>query len=266
MDITLRVPIAQYAYAEVKGTPEELPEMEKFYNRMAEKPVTFRGAGEFSSEDPGQVITTFTGEQVRYWPKEHKYRTMENKKLLSGSHYAEQFAEPFDRDRLLAMTAKKQGCTVEHIAAAWDKRGEMARHFGTALHVAMESWFRFGKDTTYGIPKIQFLADAVESFPLKGEDVKPEIMVSDIARRLVGQIDGLLITGDMEGVILDYKTDSKPEKNLKKHAAQLGLYQAILEAHGWTITGRQIWSFTGAWKKFDLPEHKVTEETLRSCR
>lgn len=260
MKITARCPIQQYGYMEFEGTQADLTTIERYYNMYAEKPLTFRGAPEIASSDTHQwkVIETFTGEKLRYDSEKHHYETLDGKRLLSGSKYAEQFATPFDRDLILGRTAKKLGSTVEHIGKLWDKRGEMARHFGTALHVAMETWF-LGRGTGYEIPKIQFLADAVDSFPLKNEKVLPEIMVSDVKRLLVGQIDGLLVTGEKQGVILDYKTDQSIKKNLPKHEAQMSLYASILKAFGWSISHAELWSYTSKWEKFhvDLKEVKI---------
>jgi hypothetical protein len=178
--------------------------------------------------------------------------------IYSAGRCVPRRAEEGNGRLILGRTAKKLGSTVEHIGKLWDKRGEMARHFGTALHVAMETWF-LGRGTGYEIPKIQFLADAVDSFPLKNEKVLPEIMVSDVKRLLVGQIDGLLVTGEKQGVILDYKTDQSIKKNLPKHEAQMSLYASILKAFGWSISHAELWSYTSKWEKFhvDLKEVKI---------
>jgi hypothetical protein len=257
MRVMAHIPCQQYGFIEIEGTDADLPAIEKAYNNYSEKPLAFRGAPELvSSEDPGQVITTFTGEQVRYWPKEHKYRTMENKKMLSGSKFAEQFEEPFDRDRILGFTAKKRGSTVEKIGAAWDMRGLVSRNFGTAIHQAMELWFKH-RDVEYGVMKHPFLKSMVETFPLKDEDIKSEVMVSDVKRLLVGQIDGLQVTGEMRGRVLDFKSDAEVSKNLERHSFQLSFYASILEAFGWTIEGLDIWNYTVGWKRYELERKEV---------
>lgn len=257
MKITAHVPCQQYGFMEFEGTDADLPAIEKYYNQYSEKPLAFRGVPEIvSSEDPGQVITTFTGEQVRYWPAQHKYRTLEKQKLLSGSHYAEQFAEPFDRDRLLGLTAKKRNSTVEHVGAAWEHRGLISRTFGTAIHAAMEGWFKY-KDVDYGVPKHPFLKGIVESFPLAEADIRPEIMVSDTKRLMVGQIDGLLVTGDHTGIVLDFKSDADVKKNLGKHWHQLSFYSSILQAFDWDISGLQVWNYTTKWEVYESPVLEV---------
>ena len=254
MKITAHVPVQQYGYMEIEGTDRDLPEIKRIYNTLAEKPISFHGEPEVASSGAHQwkVIETFTGEKLHYDSEKHRYETLDGKRLMSGSKYAEQFAPEFDRERILAATAKKLKSTTEHVGAAWDKRGEMARHFGTALHVAMESWFRFA-DIGYGVPKHPFLKDVVESFPGKDSDIKPEIMVSDVKRLMVGQIDGLLVERPYRGIILDYKSDADVKKNLEKHWNQLSFYASILKAFDWDVPKLQIWNYTTKWEVYESP-------------
>ncbi len=214
-----------------------------------------------------RVITTFTNDQLLYDPETHHYSTTDGEPLLSGSKYAEEFAKPFDRERLLALTAKKLKTTEEFVGAAWNLRGELARNFGTGLHQAMELWFRY-REISYGVPKHPFLKKMVESFPLRDKDVRPELMVSDLARGLVGQIDGLWIPDPAvkEGIILDYKSDAEVGKNLQKHHRQLGFYADILIAAGWSIPRVEVWNFTDAWAKYDSPVLLVDMERAMNCR
>lgn len=199
-------------------------------------------------------VVTFTGDTLLYNPETHHYTTLDFEPLLSGSRYAEEFAKPFDRERLLALTAKKLKTTEEFVGKAWDLRGELARNFGTAIHQSMELYFKY-KDIGYGVPKNPYLKKMVESFPLLDKDIRPEIMVSDLTRGLVGQIDGLLIPDPVvkEGVILDYKSDAEVEKNLQKHFNQLSFYAHILRAHGWIVEKVQVWNYVGAWAPYDSP-------------
>lgn len=193
-----------------------------------------------------QSIVTFTGDTLLYDPVTHHYTTVEGEPLLSGSKYAEEFGIHFDRERWLRLTAKKLDTTEEFVAAAWDLRGQFARNFGTAIHQTMECYFKYNA-IGYGVPKHPFLKEMVESFPLLGKDIRPEIMVSDLARGLVGQIDALLVTGEMSGTVLDYKSDAAVEKNLFRHFNQLSFYAHILRAAGWTIDKVVVWNYVGYW-------------------
>lgn len=202
--------------------------------------------------EDGEVVTTFTGEKLCYNPQTHKYTTLEGEKLLSGSTYADWFAEPFDRDKWLKRTAKKLKVTTEQVAAAWDLRGDMSRTFGTSLHKAMECWFKY-RDLGYGIPKHPFLKEVVNSFPLKSEKILSELMVSDLKRGLVGQIDGLNLTNPKVARIIDYKSDASVGSSLFKHFNQLSFYAHILMAHGWVIDELQVWNYTDKWTEYKSP-------------
>lgn len=219
------------------------------------------------TEAVSEVVTTFTGDRLLYNPVTHKYRTLDGKKLLSGSAYAEHFAEPFDRPKWLKKTAKKlkaagyAGATEEFVGAAWDLRGDLSRTFGTSLHKAMECWFKFNT-IGYGVPKHPFLKEMVESFPLRGSAVHPEIMVSDLKRGMVGQIDGLEERAAKTGAILDYKSDAEVGKNLVKHYNQLSFYAHILMAHGWDIEEVQVWNHCNGWEMYSSPVLPLKEEFL----
>src|SRR5262245_63367823 len=128
----------------------------------------------------------------------------------------------------------------------------MSAHLGTAFHEAMEAWYKF-KDIGYGVSKNPFLAHPVNSFPRRDDHVLPELMVSDLTRGLVGQIDGLLMEAPKTGFPLDYKSDADVKKHLVRHFNQLSFYSHILIAHGWTISHVEVWNYTGEWTKYDSP-------------
>lgn len=247
-EITARfhIPTQTYGYLELEGRVEDLPKLEELYNRYAEKPLDFREPVAPTANGE-KVVTTFTGEQLKYNAVTHRYVTMDGKPLLSGSHYAERFGEPFDRERILAATANKLGRAASFVGEAWDARGELSRTFGTALHKAMECYFKYNV-IGYGIPKHPLLKQAVESFPYLNRNVNSEIMVSDVKAGLVGQIDALEVVEPKVGVIWDFKSDAEVKKNLTKHFNQMSFYAHILQAHGWKILGVQVWNYTTAWE------------------
>jgi hypothetical protein len=84
----------------------------------------------------------------------------------------------------------------------------------------------------YKEPKHPFLNKVLEDFPLKKEKVLPELLVSDIKNKRVGQIDGLVVIGEKKGKLIDYKSDAEIKKNLPKHFAQLSFYAEILQSFG----------------------------------
>lgn len=247
----LRVPTKeQYAYieSEFEGTPEEAVAE---YRRLTDL---------VQGKDDGFVkVETFTGETILWNAELHEYRSLDGRKLLSGSAYKKSLEKPFDLDRLAPLTAAKHGISEDTIRDMWKRNSEISSGLGTALHAAMEQWFRHrgnGTEKNYHLPKHPFLRQAVESFPLK-DTLKaiPEIMVSDVATGRVGQIDLLVESGTREkmGFIVDYKTDAEIAKNVQGHFHQLSFYAHILMAKGWEIEGLEVWNYTDTWTKYESP-------------
>lgn len=250
MKVELRVPIAPYAYINLTGEKEELEEMTRMYNKYSETPVDF-------NKEVGVWVEyeTFTGEKVLYNDEQHKYTDLDGNVLLSGSAYSRKHQKPFDTNLMTMVVGKKYGVDKEIIGEMWSANSKISSSFGTVIHYAMEQWFKHkenGTDKNYHLPKHPFLKTMVESFPLKDEVIKPEIMISDVKNGLVGQCDGFLITGEKQGVIIDYKSDNDISKNLKHHALQLNFYRTILVNHGWDIVGLEIWNYTTEWSKYEL--------------
>lgn len=211
------------------------------------------------------VVTTFTGDQILYSPETHEYRTLDGRRMLSGSVYAEWFADPFDREKLLRRTAKKLGLSEEFLGRAWDLRGDLSRTFGTSLHKAMECWFRFS-EIGYGLPKHPLLRRMVETFPLRESAIFPEIIVSDLGRGLCGQVDGLVLLGRQTGVVIDYKSDAEIGKNLTKHYNQLSFYSHVLMAAGWTIEEVRVWNYTSEWECYSSAVLPLNEKAIEEAR
>ena len=206
-------------------------------------------------------VVTFTGEKLLYDDEAHRYTTLDGLPLLGGSTYAEHFGEPFDRDLWLGRTAKKLKVPVDQVAAAWDLRGDVSRTFGTALHKAMECYFKH-KDIGYGLQKHPFLKNAVWTYPDRDVPTHSEVMVSDLSRRMVGQIDGLQVVGTRQGVLIDFKSDASVEKNLTRHSHQLSFYADILEHHGWEVPKLIIWNYTDRWEQYALERMPIVEKYL----
>jgi len=72
-----------------------------------------------------------------------------------------------------------------------------------------------------------------------------------VKRKMTGRIDGLVVVGNKEGYIIDYKTDANISKNLNKHFNQLSFYANILQHFGWNITKVEIWNYTDKWASYE---------------
>jgi len=56
MKTKFHIPTQQFGFLEIIGTEEDLPEMEKLYNKYAESPIAF--------DEGFKQLKTFTGEEV----------------------------------------------------------------------------------------------------------------------------------------------------------------------------------------------------------
>ena len=251
MKVVFHSPTQAFGYVEVEGTVEDIPEMERIYNKYAENKLDFKG--NFTK------FHTFTGEDILYDDSIHLYTDLDGNKLISGSAYAKEIIGEFNTDLLSGKVAKKYSVPQDKVKDMWSMSGEISSTFGTALHLAMEQWFlhrHFGTEKEYHLPKPEYLRSAVLSFPLKDESIIPEAMISDVKRRRCGQVDGLQEIGKNKYKILDYKSDSDIKKNIKKHTIQLNFYRDILEQKGFEIGGMSLWNYTGKWDEVVIP---VTE-------
>lgn len=251
MKLTFHVPTQQYGFLEIEGTEEDRKEMEVLYNTYAETKLPFK-TGTFIE------IETFTGEKIRYNEENHVYEDMEGNRLVGGSTYAESKVKPFDKEMILPKVAKKLGVEAGTIDAMWSGNGNISRTFGTAVHAVMEQWFRYKEQgTEYHLPKHPFLKNLIETYPRKDSTILPEVFVSSVKNRMVGQIDGIEITREKTCNLIDFKSDADVKKNLEKHSYQLSFYAYILEKHGWTVEHLYIDNYTTGWTTTEVERKEI---------
>ncbi len=253
MKTRIHIAVGPFSFVEIDGTENDLQKMKMLYNELAEVPKKW-------SQGVFEEIETFTGEKVLYNAEKHEYKDLDGNVLLSGSQYAKSKIKKFDKNMMSFVVGKKYGVDKDIISDMWDANGNVSATLGTSLHLAMENWFKNkgnGTEKNYNIPKHPFLKKAVESFPLKDAVIWPELMISDVSRWMVGQVDAIYVTGDKEATIVDYKTDVEVSKNLEKHSHQLSFYKSILEAKGWKINKLEIWNYVDEWKCFELPVSEI---------
>lgn len=250
MKIKAHIPTEQFGFIELEGEESELEKILNLYNRYSSVALKEKSSSNHIS------IETFTGEVVWYDDLIHEYLDSQMAPMLSGSKYAKNFEKPFASDIMSRQVGKKYGVEPAIIKDMWSSSGTLSATFGTALHLAMEHWFKFrefGTEKGYHVSKNPFLKKAVESFPLKEADIIPEVMVSCNRYGIVGQIDGLVILGDKRCGIIDYKTDTDVKKNVAKHSHQLSFYAFILEQFGWIVEFIDIYNYVNEeWTKWPL--------------
>lgn len=257
--LTATIPVIQYGNIqpsiELQGEEYDRLEQEamgyvkKLWDKYGEKP--------FPTQERGEWVRyiSFTGEEIYYNDEIHRYKDARGNFLVSGSEYARKHQKEFNKEIISKQCEKKYQIPADTIVDMWEKNSKISTTFGSAIHYVMEQWFTHrsnGTEKEWHLPKHPFLKKAIELFPLKDEQVNPEVLISDVENGMVGRIDGLVIHGDKEGVIIDYKTDAKVEDNLEHHALQLNFYRKILENKGWKITGLEIWNYLEDWKSYQI--------------
>lgn len=225
------------------------------WNKYSKSPFPNNVVGDFKEFD------TFTGEKILYDERQHLYTDLSGNKLISGSEYAKSKIKPFDLELLSGKVSMKYEVSKDIVKKMWSMSGDISATWGTALHMAMEQWFlhkNYGTEKEYHLPKPEYLKKAVLSFPLKDAKIFPEVMVSDVANKMCGQIDALEQVEDGSFVIHDYKSDAEVSKNMKKHQAQLSYYAQALINKGFLVSGISIWNYIDEkWTEYKLEKIEI---------
>lgn len=211
-----------------------------------------------------------SGTVVKFDPVQHVYSPG---KWLSGSAFASQFTPDFPAALIAGKMAAKYGVSAEQILSMWALNAEASSTFGTSVHAALQLHGEYlalsqavkGSNES-ALTKNPVLRPIVESFFVgrEHEQAVYEAFVADPVLRHCGQIDRLLITGDRRVRVQDFKSNtdltkaeaiSKPFKGvvestkLGAYWLQLSLYSHVLESHGYTVEGLDIfhWDGSGQW-------------------
>lgn len=230
-------------------------------------------------EDGYVEVKTFTGDTIYYNDDLHIYKDANGERLIGASTYKKRFEKPFLVDMYAEKVANSNGIEKEKVREMWSRNSKISTSFGDAVHLAMEQYWRNREygcgEKEYHLPKHPILRNIVETFPQKYETgVKPEVFVSSLETRLVGQIDAINIIDEKEKRcdLWDYKTDADiNSKKLRMHFIQLSVYADILRRAGWTVETLTVWNYMGdpnpskAWlpyheNPFDL--EKLEKETI----
>lgn len=245
MKILAHIPTQSYGFIQVEGNEDQLDEIEALYNRYAESKLNF-SKGKFIEFD------TFTGERIRYNDTTHEYTDLQGNVLISGSQYKKKFEKPFDKQTILPKMVEKYGVPADVIDRMWTANSKISTTFGNAIHYAMEQWFAHnghGTEKEWHLPKHPFLLNVVNSFPDKDTNVIPEAIISCVALKMCGRVDGIQVVDADKKIakVLDYKSDADVKKNLPIHFRQLSFYAHILTQFGWSIPEVVVWNFTTEW-------------------
>ena len=249
MKYTIESTIPTVQYGNIRQSLEvESPEQEseaidtikRLWSRFGEQPLRDKSGG-------GEELTSFTGEKVLFNEEEHAYFDTNGNRLISASQYANQFAKPFDKDKIIGPFAEKNGWSVDKVDDMWRLGNTISTSYGSALHECVEMMVKHA-DTDYVdkyVPVI--LQPAVNSILEHMPDgVMSEVLVSDVKNGRAGRIDFLHIDGNSFS-ILDLKTnrEMKPDK-LKVYAKQLSFYADVLIMHGYDLNSLDLLYFNGS--------------------
>lgn len=214
-----------------------------------------------------EYIDTFTGETIIYNDHHHTYTTTDGKVLLGASSYAKRFGKSFPKDDIINKLAPKWQMSARDIAHLWQVNADISNAYGTAIHAAMELWFRYGEkgkeiqklqktEYNYVLPKNRYIRDIVIDFISTFGELNgiPEATLSAVEKGMAGRTDLIIITGERSCRIGDYKTNNEmTEDKLLKYQHQLSFYADILAYHGWTVDCLDIFHHDGSrWERIEL--------------
>lgn len=202
-----------------------------------------------------EKITSFTNEELWYSDILHKYYSTYGELMRGGSTFAQQFAKPFPTHIADSM-ASKLGTDEKTIKAMWSSNAKISTTHGSALHYAMEHYFLYkdfkdakknsGQFYDYHLPNPPELRKAVLSFPDLSLNIIPEAFVSNIERKMVGQIDALIKNKDGSYTVGDYKTAKESTLNDEKlniYFMQLRYYGTALALAGFKVKDLKLYLY-----------------------
>jgi hypothetical protein len=186
----------------------------------------------------------------------HKYTCAGEANYTSVTTWNHSHFKPFDADAIITKMMKNErtwptspyhGKTREEIKAGWDKNRDEAAQLGTAMHYAIECYYKGDANVNASLSPyfLAFIADHPHLKPYR-----TEWMIFDEDVRLAGSVDMVYADeGENEIMIYDWKRckDIKktngfgefaltecivhlPDTNFWHYALQLNTYKAILEA------------------------------------
>lgn len=214
-----------------------------------------------------EYINTFTGETIIYNEQYHTYTTVDGKRLLGASSYAKQFGDEFPKEAIIYKLSKTWDMPIGDIDHMWRINSNISNCYGSAVHHAMEMWFRFNQkgvyiqglrrmEHNYALPKNVHIRNIVLDFVSTFGTLNgiPEATLSAIEKGMAGRTDLIVITGEKSCRIADYKTNNELDDNkLLKYQHQLSFYADILTHHGWTVEGLDIYHHDGnGWKHIEM--------------
>jgi ATP-dependent exoDNAse (exonuclease V) beta subunit len=247
-----QVPTAQYAYIQIQS--DNLDEVVDFHNKLSPSKIT-------TGDEDYVEMETWNGKKLLYNDETHMYKTIDGKKMLSGSAYGKKFEKDFPRDQIAGASSKKHDVAVEDVLGQWDMSGQISRDFGSAVHLGMEYYFKYRLNGCFKLPNHKVINEIVSTCPVfeDSRSAVPEAMVAETNLLHCGVIDLILINDDDTISLYDYKTSYNIKKSLPQYNAQLNFYRNLLEADGFTVKDMALLNYDGEWETIEVAREEVEE-------
>lgn len=229
---------------EVSGEDINVEEAKAFFQQMHREAKEFVAMPNTNTSLEWSTLQAINGTQVQFNDLTHTYKG----DWMSGSAYAKQFTEEPPLE-MLATKLATEDKPAEEFLKEWNRKGEMSREWGNAVHHAMELWANFDSEI-----KNPYLADLVEDFRQYHPEVVTEVFVADELTKRCGFVDYIWEINGKEIGIGDFKTsadlnkrvkmlppyDELPNKLISQYALQLNFYRTLLEASGYDVKQMEI--------------------------
>lgn len=270
-----------------------LSRMTEIWNRVCEPGKELNVAKPVGNATPAQtnsydkVVCEVSGTQILFDKVAHKYIDNNGEQYLSGSIFSSRYKSKFEAETIAGAFGKKHDVSPSDVLDMWKLNGEVSTTLGTAVHNALELYGKYlqlslkTKGTNESaLSKNELLRPVVESF-FKGreeENAWYETFIADDVHKLCGSIDRLLIVDEEKKVcrVQDYKTNADinkaqtilpPFKGVVKSTSlgaywlQLSFYAYILQQHGWTVEGLDVFNYEGGeWKTYSSDVVDISSE------
>jgi len=253
--INAHIPTQQYGFIELTDLPDDPAAVEKAYNKYAEQPISLNSKP--LESDTFKELTDFFGNKILYDEVNHQY-SWKGEVYESGSQYASKFEKPFNKQAIAGKMAAKYNVGAQDIIDMWELSGRVSMEFGTAIHSSLELYGKHRElavalERDSALHSHPVIRKAVQTFyeGRENEKAEYEVLIVDHKNKRAGRIDRLLINGDKDVTVTDYKTGAelKPDK-LKVYWKQLEFYSGIIQANGWETRPEQIFHYNGEWKTY----------------
>lgn len=141
---------------------------------------------------------------IRFEEDRHQYFDPEDNEYTSVSRVLGGIKPEFDKERIAAAVAKRDGRTRGDVLAEWDAKRDSAAEWGTKVHNALEVWFRDGV-LQIEDPKFQETVGWLSSTIFSGYHMTmEEKLMFSRAHHVAGTADKVCFRQRSKNTLVDY--------------------------------------------------------------